>query len=61
MVRLLVALSAILLLGVMAARTLSDEKVRLATMVILGFFAIRIVIAHRHKTSAANHEPGEKL
>jgi hypothetical protein len=61
MVRLLVALSAILFLGLMAARTLSDERVRLATMVVLGFFAIRIVIAHKMKTRSTNPEPREKL
>ena len=47
--RLLVALGAILLLAVMAARTLTDEKIRLATMVVLGFFALRVVIAHRRQ------------
>jgi Flp pilus assembly protein TadB len=47
--RLLVALGALLLLAVIAARTLTDEKIRLATMVILGFFAVRVVIAHRRE------------
>jgi hypothetical protein len=61
MVRLLVALSAILFLGLMAARTLSDERASLATMVVLGFFALRIVIAHRTKARSTNPEPGEKL
>jgi Fe2+ transport system protein B len=47
--RLLAALAALLVLAVIAARTLTDEKVRLATFVVLGFFAVRIVIAHRFK------------
>jgi hypothetical protein len=48
--RLLVALGALLLLAVVAARTLTDEKFRLATMVVLGFFALRVVIAHRRQS-----------
>jgi hypothetical protein len=53
MVRLLAALGALLFLAVMAARTLSDERIRLATLVILGFFAVRVVIAHRNKVRDA--------
>jgi hypothetical protein len=47
--RLLAALAALLVLAVVAARTLTDERIRLATFVILGFFAVRIVFAHRFK------------
>jgi heme A synthase len=47
--RLLAALAVLLVLAVVAARTLTDERIRLATFVILGFFAVRIVIAHRFK------------
>jgi Fe2+ transport system protein B len=50
---MLAALGALLLLGIMAARTLTDERFRLATLVVLGFFAVRIVIAHRFKARKA--------
>ena len=47
--RMAAALGALLMVAVMAARTLSDERFRLATYVVLGFFAVRIVISHRMK------------
>jgi hypothetical protein len=59
MVRLLAALGAILFLAVMASRTLSDERIRLATLVILGFFAARIVISHRHKVRDAAEQKNQ--
>ncbi|MCU1284000.1 MAG: hypothetical protein JWO13_350 [Acidobacteriales bacterium] len=60
--RMVVALVALLILGVTATRTLTDERFRLATLVVLGFFAVRIVLAHRLKArEAAEAEDGEKL
>jgi len=54
---MLAALGALLILAVVATRTLTDERFRLATFVVLGFFAVRIVIAHRLKVrNAAEQE-----
>jgi hypothetical protein len=57
--RMLAALVALLIVGIAATRTLTDQRFRLATLLILGFFAVRIVIAHRLKMREAAEQSGE--
>ena len=46
MVRLMVAMGAMAFVALTADKTLTDERLRLGTFVILGFFAVRIVFAY---------------
>jgi hypothetical protein len=48
-VKLLAALVAMALLAVAADRTLTDQRMRLATFIVLGFFAVRILFTHRQQ------------
>jgi hypothetical protein len=45
--RLWLALGGLLLLATLAWVTLSDQRVRLVTVLILFVFAVKVVIAHR--------------
>ena len=47
--RLSIAFAVYVLLGVLAWSTLSDAKIRLATLVILGLFAVKTLL-HRNDT-----------
>jgi hypothetical protein len=60
MVRLTAALGAMAVVALAAARTLTDERIRLATFVLLGFFAVRIVFAHRQQVREKLEEQGKK-
>ena len=53
MMKLVLALGGLLVLAVLAAQTLSDERIRLVTLAILAMFAIKIFIAHRKETMEA--------
>jgi hypothetical protein len=59
MLKLMAALGAMALVAVAADRTLTDQRVRLATFVVLGFFALRIVFAHRHQQREKLEEQGK--
>jgi hypothetical protein len=59
-VRLLMALGAMALIAAAADRTITDEKLRLGTFVILGFFAMRIVFAHTRQQREKLDEQGSK-
>ena len=47
--RLWIALALYALLGLLAWQTLSDQRVRLATLAVLAMFAVRTVVHHRQK------------
>jgi len=51
--RLLLALGGLLVLAILAAQTLTDERIRLVTLAILAMFAVKVVIAHRKQTVEA--------
>jgi hypothetical protein len=53
------ALGAMALIAVAADRTITDEKLRLGTFVILGFFAMRIVFAHTRQQREKLEEQGK--
>jgi hypothetical protein len=46
-------------LGLLAWQTLSDEKIRLVTLVILAGFAVR-TLAHRHHAGIATGNDSEQ-
>ncbi len=50
--RLYVALAAFVALGVLSWTTLSDQRIRLATIAILAMFALRTVMHRKHVMSA---------
>jgi hypothetical protein len=57
--RLSIALAAYVLLGVLAWLTISDQKFRLVTLVILGAFALRTLVHRHHQMHAAtDRDPG---
>ena len=47
MPRFYVAMAAFAVLGLLAWGTLTDEKLRLATFLLLGMFALRAFLFHR--------------
>ena len=44
--RLLIALGFYVFLGVLAWQTLENDRVRLITLLVLGMFAVRTLVAH---------------
>ena len=52
------ALAMLGVLAVVAWVTLSDERFRYATLIILGFFAIRIWTAHKRAALEADDKDG---
>ena len=53
--RLMLALGAFVALGILAWTTLSDQRLRLATLAVLVMFALR-TWAHRKDATGANDE-----
>jgi hypothetical protein len=45
--RLLIALSAFVALGVLAWNTISDQRIRVATLVVLAMFALKTWVRRR--------------
>jgi len=54
--RLAMALAAYAVLAVLAWTTLSDEKIRLATLAVLALFAVKTIVRRRD----VMHPDGEK-
>jgi len=54
--RLAMALAAYVVLAVLAWTTLSDEKIRLATLAVLALFAVKTIVRRRD----VMHPDGEK-
>jgi Flp pilus assembly protein TadB len=59
MMKLAVALGAMAVVALIANRTLTDQRIRLATFIVLGFFALRIVFAHRQQQREKLEEQGK--
>jgi len=59
MLKLMLALGAMALVALAADRTLTDQRVRLATFIVLGFFALRIVFAHTREQREKLEEQGK--
>ena len=59
MVRLMVAMGAMAFVALTADKTLTDERLRLGTFVILGFFAVRIVFAYTREQREKSEEQGK--
>ena len=57
--KLMLALGAMALVALAADRTLTDQRVRLATFIVLGFFALRIVFAHTREQREKLEEQGK--
>jgi len=53
--RLAVAMAAFVALGILAWNTLSDERIRLATLVVLAMFAFRTWM-HRKDAIGSDHD-----
>jgi hypothetical protein len=58
--RLLFAFAAYAALGVLAYKTLPDERIRLVTFAILGLFAVRTWLRRRDLTHRSNSDDGLK-
>ena len=58
MSRFLVAMTLFLVLGVAAWRSLSDSKMRVVTLAVIGSFAARTYLAHRNRLRAENEAAG---
>jgi hypothetical protein len=58
--RLWIALAAYVLLGLMAWQTLSDEKIRLVTLVVLSSFALRTLAHRRDARNSAEGSDGRE-
>jgi uncharacterized membrane protein YfcA len=52
-----IAMAIYAVLGLLAWQTLSDEKIRLVTLAILGMFALKTVLHQRRE--ALDHKRGE--
>jgi len=59
MLKLMLALGAMALVAVAADRTLTNEKLRLGTFVVLGFFAVKIVFAYTQQRREELQEQGK--
>ena len=57
--RLWIAMTLFAVLGLLAWQTLSDEKIRLVTLVILAGFAVR-TLAHRRHAGIATGDDSEQ-
>ena len=58
MKRLLLAMAAFVALGILAWTTLSDSRVRLVTLAILGMFALKTWV-RRHDAGPVEQSPDE--
>jgi len=54
--RLSIALGAYVLLGVLAWLTISEQKFRAVTLVVLGAFALRTLLHRHHQMHAGTNE-----
>jgi membrane protein implicated in regulation of membrane protease activity len=57
--RLMLAMGAFVALGILAWNTLSDERIRLATLAVLAMFALRTWMHRKDKDRDVQHSEGE--
>ena len=58
--RLMLAMGAFVALGILAWNTLSDERIRLATLAVLAMFALRTWMHRKDKQRRADSEGVER-
>ncbi len=60
MSRFAIAMVAYVVLALLVLSTLSDEKIRLVTLLILGLFAVRTVVQHRRADMDSSGDETQK-
>ncbi len=56
MSRFAIAMTIYAVLGLLAWQTLSDEKIRLVTLAVLGLFAVKTILHHHRESLEAKYQ-----